>query len=63
MASTAAFAVFAPTSNSESLFPFATNSFDEAFAIAAASSRPSFRLAATRSCGSMPWASRNLDAR
>ena len=38
-------------------------SFEAAFAIAAASERPSFLLAGTTSRGSIPLASRNLDAR
>jgi hypothetical protein len=54
---------FPPGLNSLSFLPFATISFDDAFAMAAASERPSFELAETRSRGSIPLASRNLDAR
>jgi hypothetical protein len=63
MASTAALGAFPPVENSSSFFPLATISLDDALAIAAASLRPSFRLALTSSFGSIPLASRNLDAR
>ena len=63
IASTAAFGAFPAVLNSSSFLPLATISFDDALAIAAASERPSFLLADTLSRGSIPLASRNLDAR
>ena len=62
IASTASFLTFAPAGNSSSFFPFATISLLAAFASVEASLRPSFALALTSSLGSMPLASRNLEA-
>ena len=63
MASTTSLPAFPPGLNSLIFLPFATITFEAAFAISAASLRPSFRLAGTVSFGSIPLASRNLDAR
>ncbi len=63
MASTAAFGAVPAVFHSSTFLPFETITFDAAFASAEASLRPSFRLAGMVSRGSMPLASRNLDAR
>ena len=62
MASTTAFGAFPPGANSVTFLPLATMSFDAPFASAVASERPSFLLAETICCGSIFFASRNLDA-
>lgn len=63
IASTASFGALPAVLNSLTFFPLATISFDDSLASAAASERPSLRLAGTISFGSIPLASRNLDAR
>ena len=63
MASTVAFGAFPAVAKVSSFFPFATITFDAAFASFAASLRPSFALADWLCFGSIPFASRNLDAR
>ena len=63
MASTAAFGAFPDVAKVSSFLPLATITREAAFASALASWRESFALADCRSFGSIPWASRNLDAR
>jgi hypothetical protein len=62
MASTAAAGAFPAVFHSSSFLPLATMTLEAALARAAASLRPSLRLAETVSRGSIPLASRNLDA-
>ena len=62
MASIAAADGFPAGFHSSSFLPLATMTLEAAFARVAASLRPSFRLAETVSRGSIPLASRNLDA-
>ena len=63
MASIASAGTLPAVLHSSSLLPLATISLDAALARAAASWRPSLQLAETVSRGSIPLASRNLDAR
>jgi hypothetical protein len=63
MASTTSLLAFPPGRNSETFFPLATITSEAAFARDAASLRASFRLARIVSLASIPFASRNLDAR
>jgi hypothetical protein len=62
MASTAPAGTFPAVFHSSSFLPLATMSREASLASAAASLRPSLRLAETVSRGSIPLASRNLDA-
>jgi hypothetical protein len=62
MASTTAFCALPVILKLSIFLPFATMTFDAVLASAAASLRPSFALAEIVSLGSMPCASRNLDA-
>ena len=63
MASMAAFEFFSADLNSLTFLPFETISFEAVFAMSEASFLPSFLFAETISFGSIPLASRNLDAR
>jgi hypothetical protein len=62
MAETTSAPALPPGLKTSSFFPFATITSDAAFASFAASAFPSLRLAGTTSLGSIPFASRNLDA-
>jgi hypothetical protein len=62
IAETTADGALPPGLNTSSFFPFATITCEAAFASFAASVFPSLRLAGTTSLGSIPCASRNLDA-
>ena len=63
IASTSSLAAFPPGENSLTFLPFETMTRLAFFAMPAASLRLSLRLAGTSSRASMPFASRNLDAR
>ena len=63
MAATMSAPAFPAGFHSATFLPLATKTLEAAFAMAAASDFPSFRLAETTSFGSIFLASRNLDAR